>query len=73
MVLLSMENHTNFKRGFLAKSLEEKKNALHVFKLQLKETETLETISLIKDTMACIIDTELDAKANADLKAIFEK
>jgi hypothetical protein len=73
MVLLSLETRTNFKRGFLAKSLEEKKNALQIFKTQLKETETLETIRLIKDTMDCIIETELDAKANAELNAMFQK
>ena len=73
MVLLSLETRTNFKRGFLAKSLEEKKNALQIFKTQLKETETLETIELIKDTMTCIIETELDAKENAELNAMFQK
>jgi len=57
----------------MAKSLEEKKNLLQIFKMQLKETETLETIELIKDTMACIIETELDAKANEELNAMFQK
>jgi len=57
----------------MAKSLEEKKNLLQIFKTQLKETETLETIRLIKDTMDCIIETELDAKANAELNAMFQK
>jgi hypothetical protein len=57
----------------MAKSLEEKKNLLQIFKMQLKETETLETIELIKDTMACIIETELDAKTNAELNAMFQK
>jgi hypothetical protein len=73
MVLLSLETRTNFKRGFLAKSLEEKKNALQIFKTQLKETETLETIELIKDTMTCIIETELDDKTSKELNAIFQK
>lgn len=73
MVLLCLETHTNFKRGCMAKSLEEKKNLLQIFKMQLKETETLETIELIKDTMACIIETELDAKANEELNAMFQK
>ena len=73
MVLLSLETRTNFKRGFLAKTLEEKKNALQIFKMQLKETETLETISLIKDTMDCIIETELDDKTSKELDAIFQK
>jgi len=73
MVLLSLETRTNFKRGFLAKSLEEKKNALQIFKTQLKETETLETIELIKDTMTCIIETELDDKTSKELNAMFQK
>ena len=73
MVLLALSNRTDFKRGCMAKSLEEKKNLLQIFKMQLKETETLETIELIKDTMACIIETELDAKANEELNAMFQK